>query len=650
VRYILTSLFVISSSVFGQTQVMNGVDDGTAHINLGHAFPYYGGVFTDAWMSSNGFIILYDPTTGYGNSNTRQSWCNTCPWGYSGGPPEGRSNLSFMIAPLWTDLEHDTSVEGSGYFYETASTGTQFLWNKVKEYNTNNLNTFGVELWPDGSFDFHYDEVKITNHSTWIGFTGDTTSQSNNVYDEVKELFYKTRQEGGMTTDHIANFASESYETDGNTYYAWYGQDGGYEGNQTTTEEEQTTSDLLVEDLTGQDFVYGDDIQDFYFQEEEMFVVQEANYEQEQEFGYGVVYEQEQEFGYDVVFEPEGNTGNTGMDERSSEEERNVPMQELPEIQTTPVLSERTDEVYSRPDDEQQNERVETLERPEENNNNLVREEIEPVEEIEIDLPTRANPTVNAVAIALEQVSEAEKLVFSNISAITTTETNSSIQTKTKTETNSSKQAITKTETNSSIQNDTNQINTEERVFLAETAFFEKSTFNAVVDPTVTVFIEQTAEQTTEFVSETSDAQNGSGFDGQQNESFSTGQSITAILNNVQPNYSQFDVAPPSASEVSQEQRAESQAQNMSEEQLASNLDEFTEEMQDSGGFNDQSLTIFLMGRVSGFENYGGSLQDNPFYSIKGMPINNVPNDRNIMLQLIGTSGKHEQMVAEQYE
>lgn len=207
-----------------ETQVMNGEDDATVHINLGHNFPYYGGVFTDAWMSSNGFIILYDPTIGYGNSNTGQSWCNTCPWGYSGGPPQGKSNLSYMIAPMWSDFRHHPSVENSGYFYETGEGGTWFEWRNVQEYGTNNLNTFGLQLWPDGSFDFQYANVNVTQHDTWIGFTGDTTSQSGNVYDEVNELFYKTASEGGMTTQHVTNFT----DAETNFGYAWWGQDGGY--------------------------------------------------------------------------------------------------------------------------------------------------------------------------------------------------------------------------------------------------------------------------------------------------------------------------------------------------------------------------------------------------------------------------------------
>ena len=203
---------------------MNGVDDGTVHINLSHNFPYYGGVFTDAWMSSNGFIILYDPTTGYGNSNTGQSWCGSCPWGYSGGPPQGRSNLSFMIAPMWSDFRHDTNIADSGYFYETGTGGTWFEWRNVIEYGTNNLNTFGLQLWPEGSFDFHYENVNVVSHDVWIGFTGDTTTQSGNVYTEVNELFYNQASTGSMQTSDVTSFT----DAETNSGYAWWGQDGGY--------------------------------------------------------------------------------------------------------------------------------------------------------------------------------------------------------------------------------------------------------------------------------------------------------------------------------------------------------------------------------------------------------------------------------------
>lgn len=220
---ILKSLFVgwliLASNAFAETQVMNGVDDGTVHIQLGHAFPYYGGVFTDAWMSSNGFILLYDPVNNYGNS---QTWVHGCCNGFN---PSAQTSFKYMIAPLWTDVRHDTSVPNSGYFYETGEGGTWFEWRNVVEYGTNNISTFGLQLWPEGSFDFHYADINIQYHNTWIGFTGDTHStNSAGIYDEVNELFYKTGQEGGMTTSDVTSFT----DAETNFGYAWWGQDGGY--------------------------------------------------------------------------------------------------------------------------------------------------------------------------------------------------------------------------------------------------------------------------------------------------------------------------------------------------------------------------------------------------------------------------------------
>ena len=209
-----------------ETQVMNGVDDGTVHIPLGHSFPYYGGVFTDAWMSSNGFIILYDPTSGYGNSKT---WNNGCCNGFFPGGMD--SPFSYMIAPFWTDLRHITSIADSGYFYETGEGGTWFEWRNLVEYGTSdNLNTFGLQLWPDGSFDFQYAKLDIDRHNVWIGFTGDATSQQDGVYDKINELFYGeyafNGAENGMTTSDVTAFTVA--ET--NYGYAWWGEDGGYSG------------------------------------------------------------------------------------------------------------------------------------------------------------------------------------------------------------------------------------------------------------------------------------------------------------------------------------------------------------------------------------------------------------------------------------
>jgi hypothetical protein len=140
-------------------------------------------------------------------------------------------------------------------------------------------------------------------------------------------------------------------------------------------------------------------------------------------------------------------------------------------------------------------------------------------------------------------------------------------------------------------------------------------------------------------------------FDSQTDQAFSSGGSISdALTATAPPDFSRFNVAPPSQQEQQTTQKADAQANNMSEEQLEQNLDEFASNMQDSGGFTDQSLTVFLMGRNSGFSQYAGQLQDVSFYTDRGMPGGKMSNDRNSMLQLIGTNGKHEEMIAEQYK
>jgi len=199
----------------GMTQVMPGVDDSTAHVQLGHGFPYMGGVFTDAWMSSNGFLLFYDPVSQFGNPNT---WNQGCCSGYN---PSGNGYFSYMLAPLWTDLRDPDGSGEAGYYYKTDNQHSSFLWYNVIEYGTSNTNTFQVDLYSGGSFDFIYDEVDITQHSVWIGFTGDTEkTDSSGNYVEVNELMYA---QGGMTEFDI-DFHSQ-------TLYggrAWYGDDEGY--------------------------------------------------------------------------------------------------------------------------------------------------------------------------------------------------------------------------------------------------------------------------------------------------------------------------------------------------------------------------------------------------------------------------------------
>ena len=714
----------------GMTKVMEGVDDGTFHVPLGHTFPYYGGIFTDAWMSSNGVILLYDPTTQFGNFNTGNSMCCS---GYdlSNWSPQQGGQFSFMLAPLWTDLVDRNLTPDDGYYYQTDKGGSSFLWYNVNEFYNDNKNTFQVNLWPDGSFDFLYDEVDITQHNVFMGFTGDTTKN------EINQLGYYQ----GSVTEFDIGFHSQTV----NGGKAWYGNDGGYAstldcsdalndpqcpGYEQAYYEQQCSYDalydygcqgyeqayldlqcsydelydsmcpgydnaILVQNLSGQDFVFGDDISDFYdtdpIDETDMFPLYE------EETNMFTSYEEET----NVFTEPE--IYEEPIEETYFEEPIEEAFFDEPVIA---VVEEETyeEEIFEEVIDEEHVQIEEQITHVEEDMGSI--EEELPITEVEVqesvvereilvqESVAVSTPSVDAVSIALNTAATAES---TSLSVSTEQNESSMVSTQTLVENTITEQEqisidqvativeeqISLQETN--LQNFSVSVTSEDDVQDtisdtlsqeldvndSEIALYDNSTFGSIdsafgdaiidmmVDPSITTVeisaVQPVTEQATqeessiEFQMESSTTQIDTGFAAQQNQSFSTGQSITAVLNNVAPNFSQFDVAPPSQQEQQTAQKAESQANNMSDEQLEENLDEFSDQMKDSGGFTDQSMTIFLMGRVNGFDQYGGQLQDTSFYVDKGMPGGRVQSDRNSMLQLIGTDKRHEELISLQY-
>jgi hypothetical protein len=136
-------------------------DDGYARVPLQFPFPYYGRVFTESYMFSNGVIGFLNPTN---------SWCCT---GFdlrtSNGTP-----FNFAIMPLQTDLIN----YGQGRFLTEGTPQYQrYMWENISEYGVpQNLNTFGVEIRPSGYIGMHYEKVNISPYRpVTIGMTGDTS-------------------------------------------------------------------------------------------------------------------------------------------------------------------------------------------------------------------------------------------------------------------------------------------------------------------------------------------------------------------------------------------------------------------------------------------------------------------------------------------
>lgn len=222
----------------GMTQVMIGADDDMIKVDLGHDFPYYGGTFDTAWMSSNGFIMLYDEETGIGNPNVLSketyltSLCceqdiaaDSAAWnGYTSQFTLPDDIFSYMIGPLWSDLEDTSDETDAGFYWSTSATAgvSSFLWYNINEYGYDDSpQTFQLNLWSGGSFDFLYDMIDLDQEAVYVGFSGPTSLQSQNqtVY---TQLDYSPYDEAYSMDDILFTSANVTGGKE------WYGQDAGY--------------------------------------------------------------------------------------------------------------------------------------------------------------------------------------------------------------------------------------------------------------------------------------------------------------------------------------------------------------------------------------------------------------------------------------
>lgn len=134
-------------------------DDGYARVPLQFPFPYYGRVFTESYMFSNGVIGFLNPTNHF------------CCSGYDITQPN--HPFSFAIMPLQTDL-----LNYSGRFLTEGTPQYQrYMWENISEFGRpQNLNTFGVEIRPSGFIGIHYQQINIDpSRPVTMGMTGDSS-------------------------------------------------------------------------------------------------------------------------------------------------------------------------------------------------------------------------------------------------------------------------------------------------------------------------------------------------------------------------------------------------------------------------------------------------------------------------------------------
>jgi hypothetical protein len=163
-------------------------DDGYARVPLQFAFPYYGRVFTESYMFSNGVVGFLNPTNGF------------CCSGFDITQPN--HPFSFAIMPLQTDL-----LNYSGKFLTEGTPHYQrYKWENISEFGRpDNLNTFGVEIRPSGFIGMHYEKVNIDpSRSVTIGMTGDSSLNQYTQYysgpgfSSLQNVSYITQSTGDM--------------------------------------------------------------------------------------------------------------------------------------------------------------------------------------------------------------------------------------------------------------------------------------------------------------------------------------------------------------------------------------------------------------------------------------------------------------------
>lgn len=153
---------LIPPQIIGSPQTMtplNGGDDSTRLVQFAFPFEYFGQTFTQAWVSSNGFVSFGD---------IGHLCCN-------GSPIEQAPRNA--IYGLWTDL-----ISGGNPYYRTDATSTVFGWYNTQEYGSGLPNTLEIALFPDGKIQWNYGDVNNQWHLVTAGLTGPTMADSISIF------------------------------------------------------------------------------------------------------------------------------------------------------------------------------------------------------------------------------------------------------------------------------------------------------------------------------------------------------------------------------------------------------------------------------------------------------------------------------------
>jgi len=127
-------------------------DSSVGPLNIGFEFPFYGDVYTQVFLSSNGSMSFMG---------------NYAPWLNTYLPTS--SAPSALIAPWWDDLNNDAGPQGTLYMWSNEFDECIITWKDFPKFGTSDLYTFQVILDSFGKLLFQYDRVDGVTNSSTIG-------------------------------------------------------------------------------------------------------------------------------------------------------------------------------------------------------------------------------------------------------------------------------------------------------------------------------------------------------------------------------------------------------------------------------------------------------------------------------------------------
>jgi len=627
-KFICALWLVLCSNALSQETITHNIsDDGFVEVPLQFVFPYYGQLFTNSWMFDNGVVGFYSPFNGYTGGQNFFSQ----PFSSNMG-----SQFNYMIAPLWTDL---INYNGS-FTTQGDSTFQRYNWNNISQWGyPENLNSFSLEITPSGSIDVQYGQINISGYPVSVGTTGDLSQG------EFEQIFYADSGEP-VSTNSIANWNTYTEADPCSADPLSSPQCPGYD---TAYYEQQCSFDPLYDSqCTGYESAYLEQqcaadplhssqcpgYETAYFDQQcsidPLYNSQCPGYEVAFVLSSGVLVANNEIFeNIDTIEQDEvlfdSDTG--------SVEENEIATDDLIAEVSNPSIEQTTTE----------NEVEEESDRPAVSSS-LLRLVLSLVQDQQL-LSVQNNTTASVGSNLTSSVDSEEASLEGNISQSIAIAEEESDQ-----ETQSTGQLLS--------ENNISSAETSERLFnliqLSQQTDMTTQAEIALVDSldgdtteSDQIFLSEVNATAQESLNISSATTSSSVFTNNNMEQMlALGGSITQILNTT-PNFSRFDIKPPSQEEQVVASRIENSLGNMSEEEIENQAETRIGSMDHAA----QAIALQLIGYRPGFDQYGGIIVDQSnWYMDRGVYTNNrVPTSARSNLMFGAQDQRHQELMSLQY-